>query len=202
MEEIRKIILDQEDLKQFGFSAKDIKTIDIDDENNKLVLVLETSKEEPDKKDPIKKETVKKEVKKKVVEQETRGTTKFCNKCQKKKSATSFNNSKNAPDGLQTSCRDCQKEYATNLCAGNKPPAEIVKVEKKPVPIIPKEGLTVTNLDDPSQTYSQRFIYKELELNDFRRKKTARDLGLTAGDIKKAIEFHKKNKEAKEDEEH
>lgn len=45
--------------------------------------------------------------------------TKFCNKCNKEKSKTDFNKNTQKRDGLQTTCRECNREYLKNHYKNN-----------------------------------------------------------------------------------
>jgi hypothetical protein len=44
---------------------------------------------------------------------------KKCNKCEQVKALVEFNKDKHKGDGLQSKCRDCQKQYRKQHCANN-----------------------------------------------------------------------------------
>ena len=194
MEEVRIIILDETDLKQFGFSPKDILDIEIEEGQDKISITLKTNiKKVEVKKKVVKKKKSKKKsvgVKKKLKRGPKKGSKrgsyknaqngkKVCAKCLTKKDDSEFNKAKNTKDGLQGWCMDCQKSNNAEAYKKNK----IAKIKEKrdkstdnPKTLVPKIGS-----NNVSYTYNQ--IYKALKDNEFRLKQTARDLGISEKDI-------------------
>ncbi len=131
MKEIRIIILEKEDLKQFGFSPEDV--IDVEIEDDGLAFHLKESKKEVKPKE-IKKEKkitptkvkinkktvgVKRGIKKgtkrgpykKKDSHQAKDGFKVCGKCLKKKKVSEFSKQESTNDKLQSHCRKCKISY-------------------------------------------------------------------------------------------
>lgn len=211
MKEVRIIILDKEDLKQFGFAPRDIESAEFEDDSISFTLkestkTVQTSKKKKrlgDYKGRPKGSRNKKRSK------QAHNGIKICGKCLKKKDVSEFNKFKASVDGYQSRCRDCQnKKKVTSTNKKEKIKNVEVKQETITSPTPPREEFrelplpngtkdknpmqqTVERTVGQNKIYTYAHIYNKLEKNDFQRKKTSRELGIEYKDVIKVIETHK-----------